>query len=412
MTECSICVEVFNKTVHTICVCPHCNYSFCRKCIQTYILTIESYSISCMNCKKNWTVDTIDSYITKTFLNNQLKEHREKFLIDRERSLLPATLPEAYRISELKKHHEQLNVYRKKVREHSMRIYELNNNIKPIAKTTTVHFTIHCPVENCKGFIESTKWECGLCKAIVCKKCHECKNDDRHECNEANVETATLIKKDSKPCPGCSTLIFKISGCNQMWCTQCHTTFLWTTGAIVDGAIHNPHYYEWMRTHGGTPRRTVGDVQCGGIISLRQLRNILKNSENLEFVYDSHRIVVAIQTECLPYYRTDNVTNNQDLRVQFLLNEITEDQFRSILQKREKKTLRYSEIYDVLQMYLFTNIDLFNNLTIDLIATLATFKDDVNALRDFANVQFEKISKRYNSVVPIIQNNDVVTIKY
>ena len=417
MTECSICVETFNKTVHTKCECPHCNYLFCRTCIQTYILTIESYAISCMNCKKNWTLDTLDTYITKSFRNKELKEHREKVLIDRERSLLPATLPEVARFRKIKEHEEQLKKFGEEHRELLRKINAVNDALfslkyrKVVPEKTTVHFSIHCPVNECKGFIESTSWECGLCKVSVCKKCHECKTDEEHICIEANVETAKLIKKDSKTCPGCATLIFKISGCNQMWCTQCHTTFLWTTGAIVQGNIHNPHYYEWMRTHNRGGHRTFGDVPCGGIISLYQLRNLLKNIPNTEFIFEAHRVLLEINEDELPRYRTDNVNDNQDLRVQFLMDKITEDTFKSTLQKREKKTIRCREIYDVLQMYVFTSVDLFNNLVMNLQTTLTTFEEDTTTIRNFANIQFEKISKRYNCVVPLLRSS-FCTTKY
>jgi hypothetical protein len=368
-----------------------------------------------MNCKKNWILDTLDTYITKSFRNKELKEHREKVLIDRERSLLPATIPEVARFKKIKEHEEQLRKYGEEQRELSRKIVDVTNALFSLkyrkAPQITAHFSIHCPANKCKGFIESTTWECGLCKASVCKKCHECKTDEDHTCIEANVETAKLIKKDSKTCPGCSTLIFKISGCNQMWCTQCHTTFLWTTGAIVQGNIHNPHYYEWMRTHnrGGGPR-TVGDVPCGGIISLYQLRSLLKNIPKTEFIFEIHRVLLEINDE-LPRYRTDNVNDNQDLRVQFLMDKITEDDFKSTLQKREKKTIRCREIYDVLQMYVFTSIDLFNNLLMDLQTALSTFEEDTDTLRNFANIQFAKISKRYNCVVPLLTSS-FSTTKY
>ena len=41
------------------------------------------------------------------------------------------------------------------------------------------------------------------------------------------------------------------------------------------GAIHNPHYSEWLKEHGGVAPRRIGDVQCGGLIN----NHILKTNE-------------------------------------------------------------------------------------------------------------------------------------
>ena len=122
-------------------------------------------------------------------------------------------------------------------------------------------------------------------------------------------------------------------------------------------------------------------------------------------------MLLEINEDELPRYRTDNVNDNQDLRVQFLMDKITEDDFKSTLQKREKKSIRCREIYDVLQMYVFTSIDLFNNLLMDLQTALSTFEEDTVTLRNFANIQFAKISKRYNCVVPLLTSS-FSTTKY
>ena len=73
-----------------------------------------------------------------------------------------------------------------------------------------------------------------------------------------------MIKKETKGCPQCGVRIYKISGCDQMWCTECKVAFSWNTGKIIyGGQIHNPHYYEWMRRTGGEIPLNHNEVACG-----------------------------------------------------------------------------------------------------------------------------------------------------
>ena len=76
-------------------------------------------------------------------------------------------------------------------------------------------FIRRCTRDNCQGFL-STAWKCGICEYYSCSKCFKTKTkiqDDPHECQKEDIETANLIKKDSKPCPNCGEFIMKSSGC-------------------------------------------------------------------------------------------------------------------------------------------------------------------------------------------------------
>ena len=122
-----------------------------------------------------------------------------------------------------------------------------------------------CPVPTCRGFL-SSQWKCGICNNWTCPECHEVKGPDRnvpHECNEETKATAALINNDTRSCPTCGTGIYKIDGCDQMFCTECHTAFSWRTGCIEQN-IHNPHYYEWMRRTGGQIPLNHNEIQCDG----------------------------------------------------------------------------------------------------------------------------------------------------
>jgi hypothetical protein len=120
----------------------------------------------------------------------------------------------------------------------------------------------------------------------VCPDCFEIIGHNKeidHVCKEDNLKSAELIKKETKGCPKCGVRIFKISGCDQMWCTECKVAFSWNTGKIVvDGVIHNPHFYQYMQNNNtggvgvgvGVAPRNPGDVLCGGLLSIHNLKFI------------------------------------------------------------------------------------------------------------------------------------------
>jgi len=159
---------------------------------------------------------------------------------------------------------------------HQIQINRNNENIfETKQQGTKKTFTWPCPVSDCKGYLDE-EYKCGLCQVVVCEKCHQRKEDDdehktdetKHKCNDGDVETVKELKKSTRQCPNCRVLIFKISGCDQMWCTKCYTPFSFKTGEIISGRIHNPHYYEHMRTKNALrpePNQDVLPAEFGGL---------------------------------------------------------------------------------------------------------------------------------------------------
>ena len=131
-----------------------------------------------------------------------------------------------------------------------------------------------CPSENCRGFL-SQAWKCGTCSVfmfvLIVEKLKVVEKMMDHVCDKDAVATAKLLAEETKPCPKCAVPIYKISGCDQMWCVECQTPFSWKTGQIVTGIIHNPHFYQWQRDqNGGVAPRVPGRCSlwwqnCGGL---------------------------------------------------------------------------------------------------------------------------------------------------
>ena len=369
---CQICVEPFNKSTRLLVQCPFCAYECCRSCCETYILN-ES-TVKCMNpeCAKQWSRKHIREKFTLVFINSRLKQHTEKILFDKERALLPATQPivesklEAAKIQvEIDTVYQHLTEYRLVLNDLTIKKHRVLNR-KPRAEARA--FVRACPDEDCRGFL-STQWKCGICDKWTCPDCHIVKGfarDAEHTCNEDDLATARLLASDTKPCPKCGTGIFKIDGCDQMWCTQCHTPFSWRTGHIEKN-VHNPHYFEWMRRNGGLARNPL-DVPCGRNLDhqlcesfSRMIRGQFHTAINGRDVLSRLNRVIrnAIHINAVERPRQpDYERRNEDLRIAYLMKEITEEDMRDLLQRDDKRFHRKQELADVYTLLTNTVTDI------------------------------------------------------
>lgn len=262
----------------------------------------------------------------------------------------------------------------------------------PTEETTKKVFVRKCPFENCKGFL-STRWKCQICENTVCPDCNEVTKETEHVCDPGAVETIALLKKDTKPCPSCGTMIFKISGCSQMWCPDCHTAFDWNTMQIEHGKIHNPHYYEFQR-FGGNGGREHGDIPCGGMPSVYEIRKFGINIQQL------HRLVNHIEGVEL---RAHQVIDNIGLRIKYMMNELEEDRFKSILQKNEKAREKARDIANIFRMFCDVVGDHLRQLVLNQV-TMDEFMMTIERLREYTNDVFKKVHMRYNCRVPLISH--------
>ena len=269
-------------------------------------------------------------------------------------------------------------------------------------------FIMGCPVENCRGFL-SQAWKCGTCKVTVCSKCRLVK-EEGHECNENDVATANLLKSDTKPCPTCAVPIFKIDGCDLMWCTSCHETFSWKTHQTVKVTNnHNPHFYQWQReNNGGVAPRVPGDNPCGncdGLPWIQTLRTVSqqRNHRIPDIMLYAHRLVGHIRNIVMPHYPNRiEMQDNSDLRVSYLVKEINKEYWLKQLKMRQKKAEKDREVNQVLDMFITALADLFNSYITG--ETIEFFLESAETLRIYVNRELENITKIYCNKTPIISS--------
>lgn len=428
MTTCSVCCENFTKCTRAKITCcqDDCKYDACKSCVRQYLLSTTS-DPHCMNCKKAWSQKFILENTNKAFYDNDYRKHRKKLLLETELSKMPETMPAVERISKIKeeethitKLNAQISEFRKAIAEiekeksvHSRAMLRLKSGKE--VKDERRAFVMPCPSNDCRGYL-STQYKCDLCKLYTCPDCNEIighNKTDEHTCNEDSKKSAELIKKDTKPCPTCGTRIFKISGCDQMWCTECQVGFSWTTGKIATGVIHNPHFYQHQRAQngGGAAPRNPGDVLCGGLCTFNTLRvNILNRYPDFkgrqEFT-DCHRFVAHITyhelVNCREKVRT--LSNHEDLRVQYLMKEKTKEELSSAVFRQDNTRRKYMEMLHIYELLSVVAIEGFRTLCDSgsvnpaFLREANKFMRDYKALCKYCNEQLAEISAVFSNVM-------------
>ena len=388
-------------------VCPYCSYDVCRGCTRRYLLELTT-NARCMNCSKLWNHENIETICGISFSNGPYKKHRVDLLFEREKALFPATQPlvtrflrreELWKLQSEITIRMQLNkIYPKhpEFKECSENLLLIQQALNSLDRTVTVQKesipTRKCPCADCKGFLDKS-WLCQICTTQICKKCNEPAKSN-HTCDPGAVETMKLLKEDTKGCPSCGCMISKIAGCSQMWCVECHTTFDWKTLEIEKGVVHNPHYFEYMRKNGGLARQP-GDEPCGGgLPGIHELIHMPYSiAETVRKAIHFQQIGLMRIPQPLTMKHGDTL---EKIRMQYMMNRLTEEKYRSLLCKQDKHGEKMNELTQVRDMYV--------NVLGDLVRDFANHKDmDVfnkshAQLKEFTQAAFKKISVRFGCV--------------
>ena len=164
-----------------------------------------------------------------------------------------------------------------------------------------------------------------------------------HICKEEDVESVKEIRKHSQQCPSCKIRIFRISGCDTMWCTNCNTGFNWRTGIIIQNVreLHNPHYAEFVSKNPNfkyTHNRNERSANPCDILTLETYENFGYDSVMRQF---KHLFVTPSDSFNL------NATNFNDIICQFqqLIGHTREYAIVKFLQGNQYDELEYAYRY-------------------------------------------------------------------
>ena len=379
-----------------------------------------------MNCKKFWNSEFIDTHMTKSWRNGEYRKHRAAILLDREKSLLPATQP-AVEV-ELGKRAAKIELERLQDQYHSIKLQidQVEANMKHQVRILSAgpwgltaenaatkekrQFVAACPKESCRGFLSSA-YKCGTCQDHVCSACREVigsTRDTAHTCDPGLVETIKAIQKDSRACPTCGVSISRVEGCDQMFCTQCDTAFSYAKGTIIQGAIHNPHYFARLQQLGGQGLGLAGaGAGQGGCrwpnyqSAVVRYRSILanENKKDLQFLETMYRSATHVQDLEL---RDPRDQENVDIRVKYLMNEMDETKLARMLSSREKRRERQLEIRAPLELFVITMLEFYIDLATKKRSDVVERIDACRATIGSINQALKAIGDRYTCIVPQI----------
>lgn len=451
---CGICMNHFTAVIRQPIQCPFCPHASCRQCTSHYLLTTLN-DPHCIGCKRDWNRDFIDTKLTQTFRKGPLRQHRRKVLMDREKGRLPAMqvyvearhdYDEANRVyTECRAKRVELKRKRNLLQAQHARtdtLEQLVERLRPINKERAElkekmaaaeiklrqahlvltgkekevrQFIMKCPGEDCRGFL-STAWKCGTCQKFFCAECHAEKTgqrDEDHICNADAKATASMIRQETKPCPKCGIRISKIEGCDQMWCTACQTTFSWNSGQILlNTVVHNPHYYEYLRSrNGGVIPREAGDVPCGGLPNAYTFTRYVMALPRLEQqqkheLLDIVRCLSDIQYYRLPQFPLRPAANvNQEHDIKYLMKEMTEEEWGAALERTESTGEKKREIGLILQTLLHVGsekLTQLQNARTDQVALALSVLEEMRRVRSYTNKSLKEKGNQMGMVVPNI----------
>lgn len=369
-----------------------------------------------MHCKRAWDRQFLKSVLPNTFLETDLKYHQQDILLTHELSQLPQTMEVLERLKDREKIMEQVRLLREEKYKIDLRIQQLlheANGTETAKDNVSFRYQRPCPKQDCRGYLNIENGVCGVCNVVVCLECNVSKDYSvEHVCKEEDILVWKSLSESTRCCPSCQVRIFKVSGCNQMWCPHCRTAFNWVTGQIERGQVHNPHYYEWLfRQNNGNQ---AADAEC-------QENQEIPHPTMIHYILSQHRPVSRDQwrefyrflihmdrVEIRRRTRRQQQESNEDLRIQYLENKITKEKLKQQLYIRHKRNMKNIEILRVEQMFKDVSIDILRNLINSL--DFATADQSRMSLIAYFNESMRKVRSDFSGKVPLIFPNQNHTI--
>jgi hypothetical protein len=278
--------------------------------------------------------------------------------------------------------------------------------------------SMRCAHGNCGSFVDINTGMCITCNKATCVRCsHPINEGEQHVCDENTLASIRTMNSECKPCAGCNAMTIRSEGCPVMWCAHCHVFWNWDSGEIIRGrAPHNPDHRNWL-VRGGTAPRELGDVPCGGVPTYETIHNNLTSILWAGAYVTNDQIIVAnallaarncVQNAHMVVRPLFPVVTNQemlchDLRIGFLLGDMSKEKFEATVNQRISKSEFQAAVGPIIEMFTFSGIDiLMKASSLETTAQMFECYFELMALKEMVNYELARVSGEYGRKVPVL----------
>jgi hypothetical protein len=438
--KCNVCDYPYGVSIRSRVACKHCGYTSCKSCYKQYFLS--KANPQCMNCNTIWTQDVLESCFPRTWCNSEYRKHMQNVMFQQELSLMPLATRELDKrklqqqrermtedLNDLESHIDSLRQtivrYNRRaasgthwaISERDSTVPSLEKQIrqeeekynKMVADiisfneqhdfdNTNIVSSRPCFTPECRGYL-NFRYECVVCNTSWCKDCHE-RLQQGHICDQNLVKTYKMLEKDTKNCPSCKTLIFKISGCDQMYCINCNTAFSWETGQVEKGRIHNPHYFEYVQRREQQQTAQVNtecvDINLSMIMKTNDTKGSRYNKTLTDFIIEVERFITHVDETILDTYtrtiRENPINRNLDIRIDYLLKEIDEKTFKSHITTRDTRYKLHTHYYNLIYSLSMVCRDILVRYIQDANYSGSDLRNELIEYGKYFNLEMEKVA--------------------
>ena len=260
---CDICCYDYDEKINYI-LCEKCCLNVCEECILKYMeMQQDTLHYKCMSEKCQHYLYPVEIYkiINSNIINNQVKiykkhstirKNREKIMNEirrkyyRENIILECIEQTSLHINTTLDFMDQFNnlrlgdsleVPRESILSYTHSLFDFLYSSQTLYthlnQAIAKYRAFKCPTCQDGIILIGINDKCVDCDTKICPKCLQIHPEDT-TCQQDHIDSADKIYTTCKPCPMCVAEIYKVDGCDHMFCTKCKTFFSWKTGQILD----------------------------------------------------------------------------------------------------------------------------------------------------------------------------------